>query len=69
LWFSTPDEDGWFRLTAVDPHGKSWSTYCRTPTSSVWPPLERALGEFLQEPLDRIGDADLESRARPKPTE
>jgi pimeloyl-ACP methyl ester carboxylesterase len=68
LWFSAPDEDGWFRLTATDPRGASWSTYCRAPTREVWPPLERALGQFLKEPLGIIGDAKLESRARPKPT-
>jgi hypothetical protein len=60
LWFSAPDEDGWFRLTATDPLGASWSAYCRTPAQSIWPPLERALGELLREPLDRVGDGDLE---------
>jgi hypothetical protein len=68
LWFSAADADGWFRLTATDLHGASWSTYCRTPTRNVWPPLERALGESLREPLDLVGDVDLESMARPKPT-
>jgi hypothetical protein len=65
LWFSAADADGWFRLTATDLHGASWSTYCRTPTRNVWAPLERALGESLKESLDLIGDVDLESRARP----
>jgi len=66
LWFSAPDEDGWFRLTATDPHGASWSTYCRTPAQNIWRPLERALGELLREPLDRVGDGDLESTTCPK---
>ena len=65
LWFTAPDADGWFRLTATDLHGASWSAYCRTPTGKVWPPLERALGESLRTPLDRVGDVELESRARP----
>jgi hypothetical protein len=68
LWFSAPDDDGWFRLTATDQRGASWSTYCRAPSREVWPPLERALGQFLKAPLGAIGDANLESRARPKST-
>jgi hypothetical protein len=65
LWFSVPDEDGWFSLTATDPQGASWSTYCRTPTQNVWRPLEKALGGSLREPLDLVGDVDLESIPRP----
>jgi hypothetical protein len=68
LWFSALDADGWFRVTATDAHGASWSTFCRTPTRNVWPQLERALGEALKRPLDLVGDVDLESRIRPKPT-
>jgi len=67
LWFTAADADGWFRLTATDLHGASWSTYCRTPTRNVWPPLERALGESLREPLDHVGDVDLEPKSRPTP--
>jgi pimeloyl-ACP methyl ester carboxylesterase len=68
LWFSALDADGWFRVTATDPRGASWSTYCRAPTRNVWPPLERALAESLRQSLDLVGDVDLESMARPKAT-
>ena len=61
LWFSTPDEDGWFSLTATDPKGASWSTYCRT-TQSAWRSLERALGASLKEPLELVGDVEVDSR-------
>jgi hypothetical protein len=66
LWFSTPDADGWFRVTATDPRGASWTTYCRTPTENLWPTLERALGGALRKPLDLVGEVALESTARPK---
>ena len=59
LWFSTPDEDGWFSLTVTDSQGASWSTYCRTPNHSVWRALERTLGASLKEPLALVGDLDL----------
>jgi len=62
LWFSAPDEDGWFSLSATDSHGVSWSTYYRT-TAAVWRPLEHALKESLREPLKRVGDVEL----APKP--
>jgi hypothetical protein len=61
LWFSVPDEDGWFSLTATDPQGASWSTYCRAPSHGVWRALERTLSHSLRVPLKRIGDVDLES--------
>ena len=60
LWFSVPDEDGWFSWTATDPQGASWSTYCRAPSHGVWRALERALSHSLRAPLKRIGDVDLE---------
>lgn len=61
LWFSTPDEDGWFSLTATDPEGASWSTYCRT-TQGAWRVLERALGASLKEPLELVGEVEIDSR-------
>jgi len=69
LWFSTPDEDGWFSLTATDSRGASWSTYCRTPNHSIGRALERALAACLKQPLQLVGDIDLEldSLTRPNP--
>jgi len=66
LWFSVPDQDGWFSLTATDSRGASWSTYCRTPPAQdVWHALERALGKSLKEPLDLVGEVALDHLARP----
>jgi hypothetical protein len=65
LWFSVPDADGWFRLTATDSHGASWSTYCRAPEHIVWQALEDALAASLKQSLDRAGDVELESVAPP----
>ena len=62
LWFSVPDADGWFRLTATDSHGASWSTYCRAPTQIVWRALEDALAISLKQSLDRAGDVELLER-------
>jgi hypothetical protein len=59
LWFSVPDADGWFRLTATDAHGTSWSTYCRAPAHIVWQALENALAASLKQTLDRVGDVEL----------
>jgi hypothetical protein len=68
LWFSTPDEDGWFSLTATDSEGESWSAYCRTPNHALWRALERTLGDSLKQPLQLVGDLDLEldSLIRPR---
>jgi hypothetical protein len=65
LWFSAPDEDGWFSLTATDSQGVSWSTYCRAPNDTVWRALERALGASLKEPLELVGDLELDAVVRP----
>jgi hypothetical protein len=64
LWFSAPDEDGWFSLTATDADGTSWSTYCRTG-ETVWSALERSMRKHLKEPLGVLGDVELEA-PRPK---
>ena len=61
LWFSVPDQDGWFSLTATDPQGASWVTYCRAPSHGDWRALEQALGNSLRAPLELIGDVDIES--------
>ncbi|HET7923423.1 MAG TPA: hypothetical protein VFL30_00915 [Rhodanobacteraceae bacterium] len=61
LWFSVPDEDGWFRVTATDSHGASWSTYCRAPTQIMWHALEKALGASLKQSLDLAGEVELDS--------
>jgi hypothetical protein len=63
LWFSAPDADGWFRLTATDSRGAGWSTYCRAPAHIVWQKLEDALAASLKQSLDRAGDVELESVA------
>ena len=68
LWFSMPDADGWFRLTATDSEGRSWSTYCRTPAHIVWHALENALAVSLQQSLDVAGDVELGSVTRAPPT-
>ena len=65
LWFSTPDEDGWFSLTATDSQGVSWSTYCRAPNHAVWRALERALSAALKKPLQLVGDLELNAVTRP----
>lgn len=61
LWFSVPDADGWFRLTATDVRGASWSTYCRVPAHIVWNALENALTASLKQSLERAGDVELAS--------
>jgi len=65
LWFSVPDADGWFRLTATDSHGASWSTYCRVPAHIAWQALEDALATSLKQSVDRAGDVELASAASP----
>jgi hypothetical protein len=65
LWFSTPDADGWFRLTAVDSTAASWSTYCRT-TDGQWRALDRALAASLRQPLELVGNVELDTSAEPR---
>jgi hypothetical protein len=65
LWFSTPDADGWFRLTAVDSTAASWSTYCRT-TDGLWRALDRALAASLRQPLELVGNVELDTSAEPR---
>ena len=65
LWFSVPDADGWFSLTATDSSGASWSTYCRA-SDGVWHDLERALHASLKRPLELVGNVEVEPFARPR---
>jgi hypothetical protein len=60
LWFSLPDVDGWFSLTATDAQGASWSAYCRAP-ANLWRPIERALAGALRVPLELVGDIELDA--------
>jgi hypothetical protein len=64
LWFSAPDEDGWFSLSATDSQGVSWSTYYRT-SATIWRSLEHALKQSLREPLRGVGDVELGAKAVP----
>jgi hypothetical protein len=66
LWFSVPDQDGWFRLTATDPHGAGWSTYCRATTQIMWQALENALAASLKQSLDVAGDVEIDSVTPPR---
>ena len=65
LWFSVPDPDGWFRLTATDSQGASWSTYCRAPAQITWQTLENALAASLKQPLELAGHVELDTVTRP----
>ncbi|HET7608644.1 MAG TPA: hypothetical protein VFL84_08215 [Gammaproteobacteria bacterium] len=65
LWFSVPDAEGWFSLTATDSSGASWSTYCRT-SDDVWRALEHALHAALKQPLELVGNVEVEPVPRPR---
>jgi hypothetical protein len=62
MWFSVPDVDGWFRLTATDSQNASWWTYCRAPAEIAWQALEAALAASLKQPLARAGDVEILER-------
>jgi len=59
LWFSSPDTEGWFRVTATDPQQRGWSTFCRIENASQWPLLEITLSAKLRASLAEIGAIDL----------
>ena len=59
LWFSSPDTEGWFRVTAVDDQQRGWSTFCRVENASQWPLLEITLSAKLRASLAEIGAVDL----------
>ncbi|HET8698015.1 MAG TPA: hypothetical protein VFO94_11040 [Gammaproteobacteria bacterium] len=61
-WFSMPDEDGWFRLTAVDAHRHAWSAFCRIDDVDRWPRLLDVLSHSLHSPIAEIGARDLDLR-------
>ena len=67
LWFSLPDGDGWFSLTATDAQGASWSAHCRAP-ANLWRPIERALGGALRVPLELVGDIELDATKASPPS-
>jgi hypothetical protein len=64
LWFTSPDEDGWFSLTATDPEGRPWSTFYRTQSQDTWGSLENVLASNLGAPLSIIGTVDLRHQPR-----
>lgn len=59
LWFSSPDTEGWFRVTATDDEQRGWSTFCRVENASQWPLLEITLSAKLRASLAEIGAIDL----------
>jgi len=59
LWFSSPDTEGWFRVTATDHEQRDWSTFCRVENASQWPLLELTLSAKLRASLAEIGAVDL----------
>ena len=59
LWFSSPDNEGWFRVTATDAEQRDWSTFCRVENASQWPLLEVTLSAKLRASLAEIGAIDL----------
>ena len=59
LWFSSPDTEGWFRVTATDDDHRGWSTFCRVENASQWPLLEITLSAKLRASLAEIGAIDL----------
>ena len=60
LWFSTPDEEGWFRVAATDSERRDWSTFGRIADLAKWPILEITLSGKLRASLEEIGALDLE---------
>jgi len=61
-WFTFPDEQGWFRVTATDAAQQGWSTFFRIEDSSIWPALEIKLTDKLRASLREIGNLDLDGR-------
>ena len=59
LWFSAPDPQGWFRVTATDEAERGWSTFCRVEHPSQWPLLEITLSGRLGPPSPRSVGIDL----------
>ena len=59
-WFSTPDDAGWFRISATDSEHCHWSTFCRVDDLAAWPALERALSRKLRASFEEIGASDVD---------
>lgn len=62
-WFSTPDREGWFRMTATDREQREWSAYCRIDDLAKWPLLETTLSAQLHALLEDIDGLELHSGA------
>jgi hypothetical protein len=69
LWFSAPDTEGWFRVTATDDEQRGWSTFCRVENASQWPLLEITLSAKLRASLAEIGAIDLAAGPSAEPGE
>jgi hypothetical protein len=67
LWFSSPDTEGWFRVTATDAEQRGWSTFCRVENAAQWPVLEITLSAKLRASLAEIGSLDLSSNGEAGP--
>lgn len=60
-WFSTPDREGWFRMTATDREERDWSAYCRIGDLAKWPVLEMTLSAQLHASLAELDGLELHS--------
>jgi hypothetical protein len=59
-WFSTPDDEGWFRVVATDTEQQDWSTFCRVHDVTLWPALESTLSAKLRATVEEIGALEIE---------
>jgi hypothetical protein len=60
-WFTFPDAQGWFRLTATDASERGWSTFFRLGDNAVWPALEIKLTDKLRASLREIGNLEIDA--------
>jgi hypothetical protein len=58
-WFSTPDNEGWFRMIATDSEQRDWSTFCRVDDLAKWPALEITLSAKLRTSLEEIAGLEI----------
>jgi hypothetical protein len=59
-WFTFPDPQGWFRITATDANERGWSTFFRLDDAAVWPALEIKLTDKLRASLREIGGLEID---------
>jgi hypothetical protein len=59
-WFSTPDDEGWFRVVATDTEQNDWATFCRVHDVTIWPALESTLSAQLRANVEEIGALEIE---------